>query len=539
MKEKNWNDVTRLPEEDLALISSAPPEPAVNRLHSLVFLAMSATILTMYLVMNYSFFPGYPVMTGRAENNTVFAEHYPPFRMNEWTNYSITEDIIKSRFSDTASLSRKNPFGFSLVSVPLTLAWGKAGPYFTNVFILWLSALLFFFLALDLVSFPVAVGTTLVLALATPNLFYASSAFAEPLGQLFIILALFLFHKGLNAARDWLFFLCCGAASGLNLFVQPVLAFAVIPFAVVLVMEGGRGVWRDRNIVYLAGGFALAFLPYILYGIMRAETPFPFFLSLPWSPYNVLSHAVPGIEPHIVSGIWSIFLNNPHGLISLIPILLLAPAGFIVMWRNGNVILAGTTGAIVMLAILHAAGNMFPITGECLGPRQVLPILPLLILPLAFLWDEGTGERIWLAALLTLTVYMSGLGWWAGAGNDLESPGGSLQDRAARFILLARKDQLDRPRFKTGEEVIERFTEGLKSRNIRTWLETLSPESRAEITGIERDVFKSLVRMGTGAGGSVAEYIRSADPVTGIQLIIPPLSTENPPAESPAKQTAP
>ena len=527
MKEKNWSEVTRLPEEDLALVSGIHSSGPIRRLHTVLFLVMSATILTVYLFMNFSFFPGFPVMMGGAESSQEYAEHYPPFRMNEWTNYSITQDIIHGKFTDAESLSHKNPVGFSLVSVPLTLAWGQTGPYFTNAFIMWLSALVFFFLVLDVTSFPVAVGAALTLALATPNLFFAASAFAEPLGQLLTMLALFLFHKGLSAERDRLFFLLCGLSSGLTLFVQPVLAFAIIPYCIILVMENGQWSWEDRNVHFLLGGFAAPLVVYLISGILHYGTLFPFLFSPPYSPYNLLSHRVPGGESNVVSGIWKIFLDHPQGLFSLMPVLVLAPMGFITMWRNGNYMLVSIAGAIIGMTALLAASGAAPLTGETLGPRQLLPVLPLLILPLAFLWDEGAGERVWLAALLALTFYMSGFGWWTSLGERGVAPGETLQDRSARYILLSRKNRLDHPRFASGEELKRRFTDSLRSRDMGKWLGTLSSPSRAEITGIERDVFECLVRRAAGAGG-VTEYMGEANPSTGIHLVVPTLEMTAP-----------
>ncbi len=519
--------MTRLPEEDLALISCIRSGTPISRLHSIIFLVLSAAILSVYLLMNFSLFPGYPVMMRGAENNRTFAEHYPPFRMNEWTNFSITEDIIHGKSSEAKSLSRTNPVGFPLASVPLTLAWGQTGPYFTNAFILWFSALVFFFLVLDLTSFPVAAGATLALALATPNLFYAASAFSEPLGQLLIVLALFLFHRGMIARHKRVFFGLCGFTAGLALFVQPILACAVIPFATVLVLESGRWSWKDWNVLSLAAGFALPFAVYLISGALHHGTPFPFLLSLPYSPYNALSHRIPGGDPALVPGIWKVFLDHPQGLLSLMPVLLLAPMGFIAMWRNGQFVLASVAGAIAGMTILFAASGAMPVTGESLGPRQLLPILPLLVLPMAFLWEEGAGERVWLAVLLAFTVYMSGFGWWTGLGERGAVAGETLQDRSARYILLSRKDRLEHPRFASAEELKRRFTGALRTRDMGTWLETLSRASRAEIAGIEREVFETLARRVSAAGG-VEEYIGEANPSTGIRLVAPALESSLP-----------
>jgi hypothetical protein len=221
-------------------------------------------------------------------------------------------------------------------------------------------------------------------------------------------------------------------------------------------------------------------------------------------------------------GIWELLVSSPHGLVALMPIIMLVPGGFIALWRGGYSLLAGIAGSVIIMVIVFAPHGGIPITGESVGARQIIPILPLLIFPLAFLWEEGIGERIWLGVLTAFTIYMSGLGWWAGSGALADT----LQDRSARSILLSRKNMIKTPRFKTSRELVSRFTYSLRKRDITEWLKTLSPASRQEITGIEREVFESLFRRSRFSGSTLAEYIVSADSTTGIQLLIPNLIME-------------
>ena len=157
----------------------------------------------------------------------------------------------------------------------------------------------------------------------------------------------------------------------------------------------------------------------------------------------------------------------------------------------------------------------------------MIPILPLLILPLAFLWEEGAGERVWLAVLLALTLSMSGFGWWTSMGERGVGPGETLQDRSARFILLSRKNRLDHTRFASAEEMKRQFTAALRTRDMRNWLETLSAASRAEIAGIEREVFDCLALRASGAGG-VEEFIGETILSDGIRLVVPTLEIPAP-----------
>jgi len=201
------------------------------------------------------------------------------------------------------------------------------------------------------------------------------------------------------------------------------------------------------------------------------------------------------------------------------PIVMLVPAGFIYLWRNSQYSLSVICGSLIATVVVFTAASPNPITGEGVGARQLLPIVPLLVLPLVFLWEEGPGEKAWLGALGALTVFMCTFGWWAGTGTPVE-------DRAARFILLARQERLERPRASSPEEMTAHFTDALKKRDMKRWMATLAPESVAEIAGVEREVFSSLSRMSLNANGDMSGYIESADPVRGVRLLMPNLNPD-------------
>ena len=247
MVDKRREEVPLSSEEDISILSTVHFPLGLTAWRFGLFMMMSVGILVAYLLMNHIFFPGYPVITPRGEGIYIMAEHYPPFRMDEWSGYSIANDMLEGNLSDAESLSRKHPLGFSVLSVPLTAIWGKAGPYYTNAFILWFSAILFFFLIFEMQSFYPALILTTFLAFATPNLFYASSAFSEPASQVLVILTLLLFLRRMREARNHTVSLFCGLCAGLNLFFQPVMALIIVPVLILLVLEKEKWVWTDRD----------------------------------------------------------------------------------------------------------------------------------------------------------------------------------------------------------------------------------------------------------------------------------------------------
>jgi hypothetical protein len=207
----------------------------------------------------------------------------------------------------------------------------------------------------------------------------------------------------------------------------------------------------------------------------------------------------------------------------LMPVVMLVPLGYIMMWRNEIKSVAFMSAAILGLIILITAAGACPVTGESVGSRHLVAVTPFFILPLAFLWDEGIGERIWLGATLALTVYMVSLGWWTGKSRGEGFFIGVLQDRDARMILLARKGMLERPVFTSSQDLAERFFKALEDHDMEAWLQTLDPGAVTEIHGFERSVFHDLTRKYAIPGFDRNQFIQSIDPDKGIRPVIPDL----------------
>jgi hypothetical protein len=153
-----------------------------------------------------------------------------------------------------------------------------------------------------------------------------------------------------------------------------------------------------------------------------------------------------------------------------------------------------------------------------------VPIIPLLVFPLAYVWEEGTGERAWFLCLLILTIYLCSFGWWTGIAREEGFMIGILQDRSARFILLAQKDELEKPQFRTSAELTKQFSDALKKHDMKKWLQTLDRTSIAKISGFEREVFKTISKNIPPESQEHNPFIESIDPDQGIRLIIPQIT---------------
>lgn len=521
MDKKELDYVTSSPEEDILFVSTEPYPPIMTLTRYVIIILMSIIILGVYLFMNHMFFPGYPVINTFAEKNESFAENYPPFRMNEWIYYSISDEIISGSINDVNSFSKIYPIGFSFLAVPLTMKYGEIGIYYTNSFILWLCALVFFSLMMHIIRFPLAVAFTFVLAFATPNLFFASSAYSEPTSQLLILISIYFLIKGLTTNSELYYYSLCGLAIGLNIFVNPSMVLAMVFFSIVIIAERSEWTWKNKGVVFLFSGFCFAIIMFfVLYRIAFGHFPTNIFSYLKFQTYN-LPQNISDSKSNLIVGIWKLLFDSPHGLIFIMPVTMLVPMGIIIMWRKKLRSVTIITGTMVLYAIFYAAFSCCLITEEGVGTRLLLPILPLLIMPLAFVWEKETGERLWLAFTLILTVYMCSFGWWTGIAREEGFFIGILHDRDARYILLARKNKLEKLDFNSSNGVVRIFFDSLKKGDIKRWLQTLDRESIDEIRGFERVIFNDLMIKNRAKPGAKDLVIESVDPDKGINLIIP------------------
>ncbi|MFC1650263.1 hypothetical protein ACFL2X_01695 [Candidatus Latescibacterota bacterium] len=523
--EKELSYVTRTVEEDLLVVSTTPNPPILTLARYIVIILMSLIILGVYLVMNHMFYPQYPVINTFAEKSEVFSEQYPPFRMNENISGTIAGEIISGNIRNEDSSARKHSIGYPLLAALLTAKYGDIGLYYTNAFILWLSALVFFTFMIQVVRFRIAVVFTIIFAFATPNLFFASSAYCEPLSQLLTLLSFLFLLKGLLSYREYFYYSICGVSIGLNMFVQPFMALTVVLFAVIIFAERSRRSWKDKGVVLLFAGHSFSLLIfYIINKILFGGLPENIFLNLTYLHYQSTGLSA-GYGGNVLVGIWKLLFDSPHGLMFVMPITMVFPLGTIIMWRKKLRSLSVIGGAVVLYVIIYTALSCCPISGEVVGARPLLPIIPLIIIPIAFLWEEELGERIWLGVTLLLTIYMCSFGWWTGTVREKGLLIGVLQDRDARYIILARKNMLDKPAFSSNGETVEMFFDSLKKSDIGQWLQTLDRTSIDEIRDFERMIFNALVQKVQSQNYTEEDFIESVDPENGIRLIIPEIDS--------------
>ncbi|HST17362.1 MAG TPA: hypothetical protein VLK36_06810 [Gaiellaceae bacterium] len=195
--------------------------------------------------------------------------------------------------------------------------------------------------------------------------------------------------------------LAAGVLAGFGVVVEYPLAL----FALVLgVFVASRRPYT-RNALAFAAGAALGLAPLLVFDAWAFGSPFH------------LSYAgavlVPGVSGHDVLGAnsagfygvrWPSFsgalqiMFGVRGLLSLGPVLALAPLGVVLLWRRGRRREASFITAVCVLFLVYNAGYYSPLGGATPGPRFLVCILGFAALALAPL-----VRRVPLSFLVLLT----------------------------------------------------------------------------------------------------------------------------------------
>jgi hypothetical protein len=110
-------------------------------------------------------------------------------------------------------------------------------------------------------------------------------------------------------------------------------------------------------------------------------------------------------------------LLAPHGLLLESPVLVLAAAGLVLLWRRGLRPESALCAAVAVAFAASAAGYFDPYGGTSPGPRFFVPALPFLALGLApayARWPRLTA----VAALVSVGAMMYECATWAAPGDD-------------------------------------------------------------------------------------------------------------------------
>jgi len=196
-----------------------------------------------------------------------------------------------------------------------------------------------------------------------------------------------------------------GLLAGLAVvFEYPLLIAAAIIGLYAITRRGGSLIGRAGA---YGGGVAAGTAPLLAYNVWAFGSPFHLSYENAVARVGKNGHATLGLNdggifgitfPRIGDGLELLF--SGRGLLTLTPVIVLAIAGVIVMYRDGR----HRTEARVILAIaiaffVYNAGYWLPLGGGSPGPRFLIPILPFLAIGLGLAWRRWPAVTLALSAI--------------------------------------------------------------------------------------------------------------------------------------------
>jgi hypothetical protein len=261
-------------------------------------------------------------------------------------------------------------------------------------------------------------GTAVALTLGTGTLVLAFSTlyFSHVLSALLGFAAFWLVWRERTRddaprPRPWMLALA-GLLAGLAVVCEYPLGIAALIVGVYALAVRRPGVVR-RALAY-GGGLAAGVAPLLAYHWWAFGSPLHMSYENAVAKTGFTGHHEIGLND---GGFFGITMPRPEaaaellfsgrGLLTLAPVLVLALAGVVVLWRDRGRhqrAEAGVIGAIVLAYLVYNAGYWLPLGGGSPGPRFLFPILPFLALGLAIAWRRWPAVTLALGAISATTM---------------------------------------------------------------------------------------------------------------------------------------
>ena len=250
----------------------------------------------------------------------------------------------------------------------------------------------------------VALDAMFMLALTTPLWPYAKTFAAEPLQALGLLLAL---DGSARAAQGdpraaW--------SAGWGVLVAVTVKLSMLPLALVCLWPLTRARWTAWLPPALM--LALGLAANAVYDLARFHTVFEtgYGAQATWA-----SHTTP-----LFTGLYGLLVSSGKGVLWFAPALWLAIPGWIAMRRAGPItsrVAVAIAAAWAIALVLYGTFEHWAGDGS-LGPRYLVPLIPLAFIPVASFLGQGRWWRRALAILLAtagLLVQLGGVAIYFGA----------------------------------------------------------------------------------------------------------------------------
>ena len=240
-------------------------------------------------------------------------------------------------------------------------------------------------------------GLTIALLFAFASIALPYSGIGmEPTGTLAVMLAFLAAAGAARTGNPWLWALT-GVAIGLAASTRPSNVVPALGALVLLwpVIRGAEAPERRRLLAALALPLVVAGAAFLAYNVERFGGPFE-------TSYAGIDYSL-GAMPSAAVGL---FLSPGKGLAWYSPLAILGVLGLFAMWRRERTIAAAIIAGVVLGAMPYLISFW---ADETWGPRYLVPVAWLLLLPLA--WWATTRRRCQLlagVAVLAVLVQLAG-----------------------------------------------------------------------------------------------------------------------------------
>jgi hypothetical protein len=250
------------------------------------------------------------------------------------------------------------------------------------------------------------IATALALAAGTLLLPFSTLLFSHVLSALLGFAAFAVAWNERAGPPDRRRIALAGLFGGLAVTTEyPLLIVAAIVGLYVISRSAASHAARLRRALTFAAGALAGVAPLLIYNEWAFGSPLHMSYAGAVSQPGATGHAVLGLNSGGVFGITAPRLNDGlsllfggRGLLTLTPVLAIAIAGVVAIYRSGHRAEATTIAAVGFAYLLYDAGYWLPFGGGSPGPRFLIPMIPFLAVGIGPAW------RRWPAPTLTLTV---------------------------------------------------------------------------------------------------------------------------------------
>jgi hypothetical protein len=195
-----------------------------------------------------------------------------------------------------------------------------------------------------------------------------------------------------------------GLLAGLAIVCEYPLAIAALVVGLYAITRRGPGLVR-RAFAYGAGAVA-GVAPLLAYQWWAFGSPLHMTYANAVAETGMSGHDLLGLNdggffgitaPRLVDGLS--LLVGGRGLLTLTPVLVMAIAGVVAMYRDGHRAEARTIGALGLAYLVYNAGYWLPFGGGSPGPRFLIPVLPFLAVGLGPAWRRWPAQTLAFAVI--------------------------------------------------------------------------------------------------------------------------------------------